>query len=251
MAKGKTVEIYNNKARAGTWLISKGFERDHFKVMRLIQKYEERFLRLENKRLSKSLIIRRVPAKKAGRPIDEYMLNEQQTIFLGTLFRNTDKVLDFKENLAKEFVKQRTWITNSIMQRENPDWQNVRRDGKLVYRQKTDVIKTFVEYATEQGSVNAKMYYTNLAKMENSALFFFNQKFKNMREVLTIKQLMQVSTADDVIEKALLEGIDQELHYKECYQLAKSRIIAFAEIIGKSPVLAIEIKKDENESLRI
>ncbi len=120
--------------------------------MRLIQKHKERFLRLDNKRLSKSLIIRRVPAKKAGRPVNEYMLNEQQTIFLGTLFRNTDKVLDFKENLAKEFVKQRIWIANSILQRKNPDWQNVRRDGKLVYRQKTDVIQIFIEYATKQGS---------------------------------------------------------------------------------------------------
>jgi phage regulator Rha-like protein len=238
----KAVEIYDDVPRSGTFIISKGFKRDHHRLMELIKKHKERFLRLGNNSVSTGLIMRRIPVKKAGRPVNEIMLNEQQTIFLGTLFRNTEVVLDFKERLAKEFVEQRNWMSNAIQQRENPDWQNVRRDGKLVYRQKTDIVKHFVDYATEQGSKHAQMYYSNLANMENSALFYLEQKYKNLREVLTIKQLMQVSTADDVIEKALQEGMDQGLHYRDCYKLAKKRIITFAEIIGKSPVLSLELK---------
>lgn len=238
------VEIIDDEARSGTWIIAEGFERDHHRVKELISKYKERFLRLENNSRSNGLITRRVPAKKAGRPVDEIMLNQQQFVFLGTLFRNTEKVLDFKERLAADFVAQRNWIANAILQRENPDWQNVRRDGKLAYRQKTDIIKRFVDYATKQGSKNAQRYYVNFAQMENRALFFFEQKYKNLREVLTIKQLMQISTADDVIEKALLEGMNQGLKYKDCYKLAKSRVIAFAEIIGNSPVLALELRSD-------
>ncbi len=238
------VEIYNNEPRTGTFIISQGFGREHHRILELIKKHKDRFLRLDDKGVLNGLIRRRVPVRKAGRPVDEVMLNEQQTIFLGTLFRNTDIVLDFKETLAREFVEQRNWISNAIQQQSNPDWQNVRRDGKLIYHQKTDIIKKFVEYATGQGSKSAKMYYTNLAKMENSALFLLEQKYKNLREVLTIKQLMQVSTADDVIEKALLEGMENDLFYKECYKLAKKRIIAFSEIIGKSPVLALELKSN-------
>ena len=48
---------------------------------------------------------------------------------------------------------------------------------------------------------------------------------------------MQVSTCDQVIEKALQDGMDRDLHYRDIYKLAKERVIAFAEIIGKSPVL--------------
>ncbi len=240
----KAVEIFDDVARIGTFIIAEGFERDHFQVLRLIEKYRADFLDLENKRLLKSLITRRVPAKKAGRPIDEIMLNEQQTIFLGALFRNTRKVVDFKKRLAKEFVEQRKIISRLILQRETPDWQNVRRDGKLIYKQKTDIIKNFVDYATSQGSKNAKMYYSNLANMENSALFYLEQKYKNLREVLTIKQLMQVSTADDVIEKALQDGMNMGIDYHDCYRLARDRIISFAEIIGRSPVLALELKTD-------
>ena len=35
---------------------------------------------------------------------------------------------------------------------------------------------------------------------------------------------------------------DKSLHYKDCYKLAKERVIAFAELIGKSPILSLTEK---------
>ena len=152
---------------------------------------------------------------------------------------NSDIVVDFKERLTLEFFHQRDTIAALVAQRQDADWQNVRKDGKKVYIQKTDIIKRFVDYAADQGSRNARMYYTNFAKMENSALFFFEQRHKNLREILTIRQLMQVATADGVIEKALEEGMSSNLPYRGCYKLAKARIVSFVEIIGQSPVLML------------
>jgi Rha family phage regulatory protein len=113
----------------------------------------------------------------------------------------------------------------------------LRKDSKVVYLQKTDVIKQFVNYATEQGSKSANMYYQNLAKMENKALFLIEQKYPNVREVLHIRQLMAVSAADQIVEKALSDGMDKKLPYKDIYELAKDRVIQFAGIIGKSQVI--------------
>ena len=177
-----------------------------------------------------------------GRPGEEYLLNEQQVTFLIALMRNSPKVVKFKKTLVKAFFEQRRIISRLVYQRENPNWQDARKDGKVIYRQKTGVIKQFVDYAVAQGSQNAPRYYANLAKMENSALFFFEQKYRNMREVLTIRQLMQVATADGVVDKALKEGMERNLPYKECFLLAKERVIAFAEIIGRSPVLAMDLE---------
>lgn len=171
-----------------------------------------------------------------GRPVESYLLNEDQFILLVMLAKNSKESVKLKYRVAKEFKRLKEVVAKLIAQRKDSDWQNVRKDGKAVYMQKTDVIKQFVDYATEQGSKNSRMYYANLAKMENNALFFLEQKYKNVREILTIKQLMQVATADDVIEKALKEGMEKQLNYKECYKLARDRVIAFAEIIGKSPV---------------
>lgn len=183
---------------------------------------------------------------RGGRPVNYAILNEIQTTFLITLMRNSKKVVKFKEKLTKEFYVQRNLISRLIAQQNNPSWQNVRKDGKIVYKQKTEVIKDFVDYATKQGSKSARRYYENLAKMENKALFLVEQKYKNLREIMTIKQLMQVATADDVIEKALAEGMSRSLDYHDIYKLAKDRVVAFAEIIGKSPVHNLSIGADNN-----
>ncbi|CAH9015564.1 Rha family regulatory protein [Vibrio phage 242E40-1] len=172
--------------------------------------------------------------KKGGRPVKCYLLNEDQFTFLAMMMKNTKEVVDLKVKIAKEFIRMRQTIANLITQRQDPQWQNVRADGKAVYLQKTDVIKQFVEYAKAQGSTSAERYYSNLARMENNALFFIERKYKNMREIMTIKQLMQIATADDVVEKAIQEGMDNKMHYKDIYLLAKERVIAFANIIGKS-----------------
>jgi len=229
------VLVDGNKAYTTTLIIAEGCNVEHASTMKLLNthKKEEILSRFEIRKLS-----------RGGRPIEYVILDELQTTFLITLMKNSVPVVKFKANLSKAFFKQRQIISNLISQR-TPLWENVRSDGKKIYLQKTDIIKEFVEYAINQGSKNARHYYENLAQMENKALFFFEQKYKNMREVLTIKQLMQISTADDVIDKALKEGMEKSYPYKKCYELAKSRIISFSEIIGQSPVLALELKNDK------
>tara|TARA_R110002012_G_scaffold33595_3_gene98200 strand:+ start:3588 stop:4313 length:726 start_codon:yes stop_codon:yes gene_type:complete len=184
--------------------------------------------------------------KKGGRPIESYLLNEDHFILLVLLAKNSPESIELKIRVSDEFRRMKRVIANLASQRESPDRQKVRSDGKAVYLQKTDVIKQFVDYAKSQGSTSAERYYSNLAAMENKALFFIERKYKNMREIMTIKQLMQVATADQVVEKALNDGMTDKLHYKDIYKLAKSRVISFAEIIGKSQLhdLALENKND-------
>lgn len=230
------VKTDGKKIFTDTLIISDGVGTLHKNVMELLKNHSntETLSTFETAKVS-----------RGGRPVEYAILSEMQATFLITLMRNSEKTVLFKEKLSTEFYKQREIISRLIAQQKDPGWQNVRKDGKAVYFQKTDIIKRFVEYAENQGSKSAKMYYTNLAKMENRALFFFEQKYTNLREVMTIKQLMQVSTADDVIEKALLNGMEENLNYKEIYKLAKSRIIAFAEIIGTSPILSITNKANK------
>lgn len=231
------VKIDGEKAFTTSLVISEGVHVEHRAVMRLIKEYREDFNDISLKTFQMTKV------KTLGRSIEVAILDELQATFLITLMKNSKIVVEFKKKLTKEFFKQRETLARIIFDQKNPDWQNARKDGKVIYKQKTEVIKDFVEYATSQGSKNASRYYSNFAKMENSALFFFEQKYKNMREVLTIKQLMQVATADDVIEKALQEGMDENFDYHDIYKLAKKRIIAFSDIIGKSPVLELSNMK--------
>ena len=96
------------------------------------------------------------------------------------------------------------------------------------------MIKEFIEYATKQGSKNAAFYYANISKMENTALFFLEQKFKNLRDILDIRQLSTVDSADHIVAKALRDGMDSGMAYQNIYTMAKKRVEAFAELRGKT-----------------
>lgn len=183
-------------------------------------------------------------SSKGGRPVKVYLINEDQFTFLAMMMRNTPEVVKLKVRITKEFIRMRQTLANIAAQQKDPEWVNVRNDGKAVYHQKSSVVEQFVRYAEKSGSKSASRYYSNLARMENSALFLIEGKYKNLREIMTIKQLMQVATADQVVERALQDGMDMEMYYKDIYLLAKERVIAFAEIIGKSNLhdLTLECK---------
>jgi len=215
-----------------TLIIAKGIGNHHKNVMELLNNYSH------TKTLS---TFKTEKVSNGGRPVEFAILNEKQATFLITLMRNSEKVVEFKEKLSNAFIQQREIIQSMITQQSAPNWMDIRKDGKVIVNQKSTVIDEFIKYALDNGaSTGAKWYHANFSKMENKAMFIFEQKYPNMREVLTIKQMMQVATADDIIEKAVKEGMGQELYYKDIFKLAKERIIKYVEIIGKSPILGLE-----------
>ncbi len=184
-----------------------------------------------------------------GRPGVEYLVDEQQATFIVTLMKNSRVVVNFKKNLTIEFFRMRKILASIAAQQKDANWLEMRKAGKIAHREKTDVIQRFVEYATAQGSKSASRYYMALAKMENSALFFIEQRFKNVREVLVIRQLMIVSMADEVIENALVLAMAEGLPYKECFQVAKEKVVAFSVLAGRSPILSLELKESKQMTL--
>lgn len=233
------VVLVKNKPMISTFLLfEKMGYKEHSKLKRVIAENIKEF-----NEIGLLTLERQKPTdKKGGRPIESYLLDEDQFILLVLLAKNTPESVALKVRVAKEFRRLKKIVSNIVAQQRDPNWVNVRSDGKIAYKQKTTIIKQFVDYATSQGSKSASMYYANLAKMENKALFFIEQKYDNLRDILTIKQLMQACTADDVIEKALIDGMNDGMSYKDIYKLAKERIHAFAEIIGKSQIHSLENK---------
>lgn len=235
------VALYEGKeARVGTFSLWEKFGYYEHRALKKVIFENRELFESKGKLITASTV---AGIKKVGQPDKSYLLNERQFILLVMLVKNTPESIEFKSRVEIEFNRMRKTISNLVAQRQDANWMEARKNGITIYKQKTEVIKEFVEYATRQGSKNSKMYFTNFSKMENSALFFFEQKYPNMREVMNIKQLMQVCTCDDVIEKALKDGMEKNLDYHDIYKLAKERVVAFSEIIGKSPILLLELKK--------
>ena len=55
-------------------------------------------------------------------------------------------------------------MENLLLERAGADWKTARLQSKEVRRHLTDVIQQLVEYATEQGSKNAKHYYSTITR---------------------------------------------------------------------------------------
>ncbi|OGR07634.1 MAG: hypothetical protein A2511_17010 [Deltaproteobacteria bacterium RIFOXYD12_FULL_50_9] len=126
-----------------------------------------------------------------------------------------------------------------LLNQSNLAFQELRRSGKVIRIEATDTIKDFVEYATAQGSSNAKHYYANITKATNKALSLVKQTSGNhFRDMLDNMQLLSyLQTAEFIACNALKEGMTAGLDYKDIYQLCKKRIEAFASTVRPSLVI--------------
>lgn len=223
------VEKKGNDLLASTLTISKGVELEHRAVISLVRKYTEDLNDF-------SLMTFEMSKATGGRPVEIAWLDEEQATFLITLMKNSKIVVKFKKELTKEFYRMRRTLLDLSYNHKNAEWLEKRKSGKLTHRVKTDVIKDFISYCEMDGSKNAKKYYMNLAKMENAALFLLQEKYPNVRDVLNGHQLSVIQTADQIVAKALKEGMEKGIFYKDIYKLAKKRVLAMAELVGKSIV---------------
>lgn len=183
--------------------------------------------------------------KTKGRPVIEYWLNENQALLLCTYLRNSPIVRQFKIKLIEEFNKLKKQNNAFYQHKQQPEYQITRDAGKIVRKQATDTMQEFVEYAKEQGSQNAEKYYGNITRMMNGLLFIVEGKFKNLRSVMPIPQLMTCSSAERIIDRGLRDGMNKKKYYKDIYKEVRSKVEFFAELHGKSEIMSKQLQLEE------
>lgn len=145
--------------------------------------------------------------------------------------------LDAFEMMGQEINRRRDTISE---RRARLDWQQARLEGKDARKHEVDTIAAFVEYATAQGSSNARHYYANVTTMTYKALFMVEQGLKipnKLRDLLNGMQLSFLTTAEYVCANAIKDGMARELHYKEIYTMAKARVEQYAASVGRTLAL--------------
>jgi phage regulator Rha-like protein len=232
------VLLEKNEPVTTTEIISKELNVDHRSLMQLVKKYEIKF----NELGIVTFEMRKL--KGAGRPFNYAVLNESQTYFLIMLTRNVGNVSEFKKKFVVEFMKMKKAINEIQIRQNDKSWQELRKQVKVSRLETTDTIKRFVQYCTEAGSKKAFTYYGHLTNAEYKALFLLEQKFDNLRDLLTDRQLSMLKTADEIVIIALEDGMSREMEYHAIYKMAKERLETFASIMPKTPVIMLnETKK--------
>lgn len=234
------ISLRNEKLYVSTSIISKKCKVEHRSILQLIKTHKidiEDFGKLlEDKE--------KIPK---GRPLNVFLLNEEQFTFLVTLMQNSITTVQAKKLITKEFFNMRKWILEQKTQKQNQQYIETRNQSKLGRKQETDIIKDFIDYAKSQGSKSADKYYMIISKMENSAFFILKEKFKNVREILNIQQLSKIIIADMIVKEAIIEGMEKEMFYKDIFQLAKKRVVAMANSVGMKEILPFIDKKELKE----
>jgi len=250
------VKMIDNTIVTTSKIVSNGVEIQHKNVIALIERHH---VRIANLRKGVLPFETDKPKKgsKGGRPEKYYILNEIQTTFLISLMKNTEIVLNFKENLVKEFFRMRKALLESKLNKQNEQWLEARKEGKNIRKNTTGVYKEYLEYAIQQGSKNYKKrpdnVYINFTKMINKALFDFEFKIpkgESARDYMTTNQLTITSTAELAAQRLIHKEIDKGTHYKEIYTLVKKEMEQYSNFIGKSTIIDLLTSNEkENEFL--
>ena len=164
-----------------------------------------------------------------------YLLTRDGFSFLCMGFTGKEAA-KWKEAYIKAFSQMEKAL---LKEQDKLEWKQARMQSKEVRKSVTDTIKDFVDYAASQGSKSASMYYANITKMEYAALELVERGGKipaGFRDTLDLMDLCFLATAEQIAKQSMRTGMQQGLHYKEIYQLAKERVNAYAETI-KIPML--------------
>jgi len=135
-----------------------------------------------------------------------------------------------------KFIQAFNAMERELLKKQDAlEWKQARQQSKEVRKSVTDSIAAFVEYAKAQGSTNAEKYYPNVTKMEYKALELIakNEKVsENFRDSLDQMQLSFLIGAEQVAKAAMEQGMHKGLHYKDIYQDAKTKVLAYSESVS-------------------
>lgn len=189
---------------------------DHSVIQRKIRDFKDEFWQLgklgyENRALP------------SGQKQKLYLLNEPQASYLLTMLDNRDKVRMFKFALVKEFYRMR----KLIIERQTAEWHQSRITGKKARRDETDVIlNKLIPLAESQGSKNAGKLYMTYSKLVNYTLSIESGK----RDNLPMAYVDAIRFLERAIENIISIEVDKGTHYKEIYQICKSKCYIIKEL---------------------
>jgi len=171
-----------------------------------------------------------------GRPEVFTLLNEDQSIFVLTLSRNTDQVVLLKQDLTKQFSRYRSMVmkhARAMLRQANIEAQQARLEGKTERREVTDAIKRLVELADSQDPENnARKYYITFTNMVTKLLFNIKTHIKNVRDEIPTSALRKLQAVEGIVASWINQEVDRGGDYHEAYPAVKERTKALVNLIG-------------------
>lgn len=208
--------IKNDEPYISSMLIAKRTGIDPRSTYRLINRYKKEIEDLGVLRFE-------ITKVNSGRPLKYFLLNEEQSVFVLTLSKNTKHVVELKKNLSQQFVAYRRLTIQKLETRQN---------GKQQRRELTDEIKKLIDRAKQYGSKNSNKYYTIITNLIYRKLFNINQIPNKFRDSLDKRSLDKLQIVELQVSSWIFDGLVFCTDYHDIYKEIKVKLPSFIAIIG-------------------
>lgn len=154
--------------------------------------------------------------------------NKKQPMFILTLNQAKQVLLRESKYVRRAIIHYIEVLEQAILDKAKSEWLLTRQQGKLVRREETDAIQVLIEYAKKQGSEHSEKLYMTYSKLVNSLVGIK----ANSRDKVDFGILMIIRQLEDMFTRVITSSMENEIHYKEIYQICKKQGTQFVEIVN-------------------
>lgn len=205
--------------------VSQKFQIKHNKVIRTIENLVDDLSKLRGTPSTPKVV--EFENEYRGQKFKSYYMNREFFSLLSMRFKGK-KALEWQVKFNSAFYQMETRLLIELHNKQDENWVAQRVQGKLARKNTTDMIKGFVDYATDQGSKSAKFYYKHITNATYKALGLITHKQPGLRNTLDSMQLAWLMSAEYVAQESLKKHMATGEHYKAIFVLVKQDIEAFA-----------------------
>lgn len=229
------VEVKGKDVFCDSGIVSRCFKMKHADVVRametLIPKLEDfRVAGCHPKAAGFDPQFSREQRTYRGTDYTAYLLNRDCFMLLAMRF-DTKTAREWQGKFIAAFNLMEQRILDVDVNATDPKWLTQRSQGKLARREETDIIKDFVEYATNQGSKSAKFYYKHITTATYKALGLMVQAKPKLRDTMDFYELSELLLAERVAMNSLKKYMDLGRHYKDIYNSVRDDLTVFGSAL--------------------
>lgn len=161
-----------------------------------------------------------------GNKYTAYLMNRDFFSFLVMRFKGK-KAIKWQLEFIAAFNAMENRILVADKNATDPQWLGQREQGKIARLEETDVIKEFVDYATEQGSKSAIFYYKHITNATYKALGLMVQRKPRLRDTMNLYEISELLLAERLAKNSLEKYMNLGRHYKDIYESVKDDLMQF------------------------
>jgi hypothetical protein len=112
---------------------------------------------------------------------------------------------------------------------------------KMIRDELVETITKYGDYVEEQGG--ERSYIDNLSEPIQVLIDTIKLHFTKMYLTCGCAETLQRSSAEQIIDRGLVDGMSRKKYYKDIYKDIKRKVELFAELHGRSEVISKQLSE--------